>query len=353
MYEERTMSAAGVDPNIVDPIRLAQWMDQQGLPGEAIDDVEVLTGGTQNVLLRFSRGGRVFVLRRPPPHPREKSNETMRREARVLAAIADSDVPHPRLIAACPDTEPIGAAFYLMEPIEGFNPTQGLLDFHKNSAEVRHAMGLSLVDSIAALGRLDPIAAGLEGFGKPEGYLERQVARWQAQLDSYAKFDHYAGPDIPGVKRVASWLDANRPASFTPGIIHGDYHLANVMYCNDRPDIAAIVDWELSTVGDPLIDLGWLLATWPEPEHPSPASISVHPWEGFPSAEQLVERYAQNSRRDLSQIQWYKVLACYKLGIILEGTFARACAGKAPKATGDVLHATTVGLFERALGDIG
>ena len=350
------MSAAGVDPTIVDPERLALWMDGQDLPGGSIDDVEVLTGGTQNVLLRFTRGGRTFVLRRPPPHPREKSNETMRREATVLAAIAETDVPHPRLIAACPETEPIGAAFYLMEPIDGFNPSQGLPDYHgdgsENGKSIRRAMGMSLVDSIAALGRVDHEKVGLEGFGKAEGYLERQVGRWRAQLESYSIHENYPGPDIEGVEEVAEWLDANRPLAWEPGIIHGDYHLANVMYHHDRPDLAAIVDWELSTIGDPLIDLGWLLATWPEPGNPSPASIGVQPWDGFPEPDELVARYGESSHRDLSQIHWYKVLACYKLGIILEGTFARACAGKAPKATGDLLHATTVGLFKRALSTI-
>ncbi len=346
------MSAAGVDVSIVDLHKLAAWMDEQGLAGEKIDNVEVLTGGTQNVLLRFERGGRAFVLRRPPPHPRERSNETMRREARVLGAIADSDVPHPRLIAACSDTEPLGAAFYLMEPIDGFNPGQGMPELHRSDPAIRHAMGLSLVDSIAALGRIDYGAVGLDGFGKPAGYLERQVGRWQSQLESYAAFDNYPGPDIPGVERVGQWLDTYRPTGYSPGIIHGDYHLLNVMYRNDAPEIAAIVDWELSTVGDPLVDLGWLLATWNDPQHPAPGAIIVQPFDGFPTADELVARYGEGSARKLDAIDWYKVLACYKLGIILEGTFARACAGKAPKATGDLLHAQTQGLFERALATI-
>ena len=140
------MSAAGVDLSIVDLKKLADWMDDQELLGGAIEDVEVLAGGTQNVLLRFSRGGRTFVLRRPPPHPREKSNETMRREARVLSAIAESDVPHPRLIAACSETEPIGASFYLMEPIEGFNPTQGMPEYHSGDPEIRSAVIRALTD---------------------------------------------------------------------------------------------------------------------------------------------------------------------------------------------------------------
>jgi aminoglycoside phosphotransferase (APT) family kinase protein len=349
------VSEHAIDPALVDVGRLADWMDAQGLSGGPIEDATLLAGGTQNVLLRFTRGGRAFVLRRPPPHPRRNSDETMRREARVLAAIADTDVPHPRLIAASPETDVIGVAFYLMEPVDGFNPTQGLPEYHRGAARIRRAMGLSLVDAIASLGRVDHVAVGLADFGRPKGYLERQVERWRAQLESYREFDGYPGPEIPGLDDVAQWLDANRPQSFAPGILHGDFHLANVMFCSDRPDLAAIVDWELSTVGDPLLDLGWLLATWPEPEAPSAASvgIGIQPWDGFPKPDELVERYAQGTTRDLSRINWYEVLACYKLGIILEGTHARACAGKAPRATGDVLHATTVGLFQRALRRIG
>jgi aminoglycoside phosphotransferase (APT) family kinase protein len=211
-------------------------------------------------------------------------------------------------------------------------------------------MGLELVDGIAALAAVDYRAVGLDGFGKPEGYLERQVERWRSQLESYREHEGYPGPDIPGVERVARWLDDHRPADFRPGILHGDYHLSNVMFALEGPELAAIVDWELSTIGDPLLDLGWLLATWPGPEGPTPGSIAVQPWDGFPTADELVARYGERTGRDLGSVPWYGVLACYKLGIILEGTHARAFAGKAPKATGDVLHATTVALFERALG---
>jgi aminoglycoside phosphotransferase (APT) family kinase protein len=337
----------------VDLERLSAWMDAQALPAGPVREARLLSGGTQNILLRFERGGRDFVLRRPPPHLRRNSNETMRREARVLAAIADTGVPHPRLIAACPDEDVIGAAFYLMEPIEGFNPTTGLPPLHASDPAIRRRMGFALVEGIAALGAIDYQRVGLEGFGKPEGYLERQVSRWRAQLESYGEFEGYAGPDIPGVERVAEWLERHRPRTFQPGILHGDYHLSNVMYRPDGPELAAIVDWELSTIGDPLLDLGWVLATWPAPEGPAAGSIGIQPWEGFPVADELVSHYRDRSERDLSAIEWYAVLACYKLGIILEGTHARASAGKAPKATGDVLHATTVALFERALGWIG
>ncbi|MEQ8612157.1 MAG: phosphotransferase, partial [Parvibaculaceae bacterium] len=124
------------------------------------------------------------------------------------------------------------------------------------------------------------------------------------------------------------------------------------MYRHDGPELAAIVDWELTTIGDPLLDLGWLMATWPE-DGARAGAVGVEPWDGFPKVDELVAHYAARTTRDMSHIGWYAVLACYKLGIILEGTHARACAGKAPKETGDMLHASTVGLFERALRRIG
>ncbi len=343
-----TVSEASKAP--VDLERLADWMDGQALPSGPIGSVEALGGGTQNILLRFERGGRRYVLRHPPPHKRENSDETMRREARVLAAIAGSDVPHPPIIAACPDESVLGAAFYLMEPVEGFNPSTGLPSLHAGDGEIQRGMGLSMVDGIAALGAVDHLAVGLDGFGRPEGYLERQVGRWQRQLESYAKFDAYPGPDIPGLDRVARWLEDNRPASFQPGILHGDYHLANVMFRYDGPQLAAIVDWELCTIGDPLLDLGWMIATWPA----NVGSGGVSPlgnaagFTNLPGTDELVRRYGERTTRSLDAIEWYAVLACYKLGIILEGTHARAYAGKAPKSTGDLLHATTVGLFEQA-----
>lgn len=332
---------------MVDPSIVRAWMDERGLGTGPLVGLEALSGGTQNLLLRFERDGRHYVLRRPPEHKRKNSDETMRRESRVLAALAGTEVPHPGLIAAEPDESVLGAAFYLMEPVDGFTPTTGLPPYHAGSADVRREMGLSLADAAAALGRVDHIAAGLEDFGKADGYLERQVPRWRSQLDSYAELGGSWTPEIPHLERVGDWLEANRPTTFTPGVIHGDYHLGNVMYRHDAPDLAAVVDWELATIGDPLIDLGLLIAFWPRPGQAATA-VSVTPWEGFPSIEEMIARYGEGSERDLSAVDWYGVLACFKTGIILEGTHARALAGKAPTSFGDLLHATTVGLFEKA-----
>ena len=349
--------AVGVSPaldawrELVDLDRLAAWMDARGLESGPIEEAARPPGGTQNILLKFRRGERWFMLRRPPLAPRMNGSETMRREARVLGALATSDVPHPRLIAGCPEEDVLGAAFYLMEPIDGFNPTVGLPPLHAGDPAVRRQMGFALIDGIAALGRVDHVAAGLSDLGRADNFLERQVGRWKKQLASYQEYDGWAGPgEIDGIDEVADWLDAHQPATFQPGLIHGDYQLANVLYRYDGPQLAAIVDWELTTLGDPLLDLGWIMATWPLADRPASAKLTVTPWEGFPTIDEMVERYAGQTSRDMSHMPWYAVLACYKLGIILEGTHARAAAGKAEKATGDALHAHTLSLFDRALG---
>lgn len=335
---------------LVDLDSLRGWMDGQGLGRGPLDDVTPLAGGTQNVLLRFSRDSRAYVLRRSPAHPRGDGNATNRREARALGALASTDVPHPRLIAACSETDVIGAAFYLMEPIDGFNCTVALPKLHASDRDIRRRMGFALVDGALALSRVDHVKVGLADFGKSEGFLERQVPRWRALLDSYHDYKEWPGPGaIPGIDIVADWLTQNRPATFTPGIIHGDYHLSNVMYRPDGPELAAIVDWELCTIGDPLLDMGWIMATWPDEQGNKTSEIGVEPWDGFPRIEELMAHYAANSTRDCSHLKWYGVMGCYKLGLILEGTYARACAGQAAIATGDRLHRSCINLFQRAL----
>jgi len=340
----------GIDRALIDFGVLAEWMDAQGLARGGFENVQTLAGGTQNVLLRFGRGGRDYVLRRPPPHLRPKSNDALRREAQFLSALALSDVPHPGFIAGCMDEAVMGGAvFYLMEPVVGFNPANGLPPLHAGDAAIRHEMGLQAAGALARLARVDHVAVGLGDVGRPEGFLERQVGRWLDELASYSRHEGYPGPDIPGVDRVAEWLERHRPRQWKAGILHGDYHFANLMYANDSARLVAIVDWEMCTIGDPLLDLGWLIATSPDPAQPFISTATeLAQAGGLPTKEEMLARYAETSDRDLSAIDWYVVLACFKLGIVLEGTNARACAGKAPRATGDLLHAMTLGLFGRA-----
>ena len=326
------------------------WMDEHGIGSGPISEAQMLEGGTQNLLVRFRRGDLDLVMRRPSAHPRANADRTMQREAAVLEALASSDVPHPTLVASCPDPEVIGAAFYLMEAVDGFCATVTMPDLHSDRRDIRHDMGLSLVEGAARLGRIDYREVGLADFGKPDDFLERQTDRWCAQLESYARHEKWPGPGELAVDEVRDWLDRNLPASsYRPGILHGDYHIGNVLYRFDGPQLAAIVDWELATIGDPLLDLGWVLATWPDPDGEMPApGLEIVPNTGLASHDELINHYAQLSDRDLSVIPWYAVLACYKLGIILEGTHARAFSGKADKETGNLLHLSAVGLFERA-----
>ena len=334
--------------DVVDITALSHWMDDAGLGKGQLQDPYLLAGGTQNILLKFQRDGRDYLLRRPPLHLRKNSNETMLREARVLEALHGSNVPHPDFIAACDDPSILGACFYLMEPVTGFNATTGLPTLHKNDPAVRRRMGFSMVEGITALGALDYKSVGLQDFGKPEGFIERQVPRWLAHLNGYSEIDAWPGPgELPGIDLIPIWLEDNRPKSFTPGIMHGDYHLANVLFNNNSPELAAIVDWELCTIGDPLLDVGWLMAMWHDTESDAPAR--VEPWDGFPTIDELIKHYAERTERNMDSIAWYGVLACFKLGVILEGTYVRACAGQAPKEIGERLHENTIGLFTRAL----
>jgi aminoglycoside phosphotransferase (APT) family kinase protein len=332
----------------VDLSALADWMDSAGLESGPIIDVRPIGGGTQNVMVRFTRGTREFVLRRGPSHLRRSTNDNLRREIRLVRALHGTAVPHARLIAACEDESVLGGAvFYLMEPIEGFNAGTDLPPLHASNDEVRFEMGLSVIDALATLSKVDYVKVGLADFGRPQGFLDRQVPRWLRELDSYGKFDGYVGEGL-AVERIADWLTDNRPTSGPVGIMHGDFHIANVMFNLDGPGVAAIVDWEMSTIGDPLLDLGWLLATWPDMESSDVVGSPLARVGGLPTREELIGRYRQQTGFDVSAADWYEVLACFKLGIILEGTYARSGAGLAPIDVGRRLHTSAIALFGRA-----
>lgn len=337
---------------LIDLERLAGWMDSQGLESGPVEAPVVLTGGTQNLLLHFRRGARDFVLRRPSRELHETGNKTINREARLLRALAGSAVPHAGLIAACDDAGILGASFYLMQPVQGFNPNSadGLPALHAGNRVLRRRMGLAMVDALLRLGEVDYRAVGLEDFGRPEGFHQRQVTRWLAQLDSVKGFPGWPGASgLPGLAQLASWLAEHCPRQFQAGILHGDYHLSNVMFCHDSAELAAVVDWELATVGDPLLDLAWLVVTWPGADGFGAGTIQVHPWDGFCSTDELIAHYRAGSSRSLADFTWYLVLAGFKLGIFLEVSYARACAGKAPMAIGEKHHASALRLLATAL----
>jgi aminoglycoside phosphotransferase (APT) family kinase protein len=339
----------GLD-GLVDLDALTGWLHAQGLGSGPVEDVAVLKGGTQNVLVRFSIDGHLHVLRRPPRNPRPASWPTLLREARILGALTDQPVPSPALHATCPDESVLGAPFFLMESIDGFHAASEVPELHLSRADLRHRMGLSAVEGIAAVAALDHEQLGLADFGKPDGFLERQVGRWLGELESYAAQDGYDPASFPDVTPISGWLEAGIPSTYRPGIVHGDFHAANLLFEHESGDVAAILDWEMATVGDPLLDLGWFVATWPSDRAPAvSAAVGQLATAGdLASRAELIEHYAASSVRDLGRIDWYAVLACFKLAIVLEGSYARACAGKADQAVGDFLRSMALALVDQA-----
>jgi aminoglycoside phosphotransferase (APT) family kinase protein len=334
---------------LLDWNQLNAWFDSQSLPGSGrATQVERLSGGSQNNLFLITRGSERFVLRRPPLHPRANSNETMLREARVLKALTGSAVPHPHLHALCDDTSVIGACFYVMAPLEGFSPINELRGNYATNRLWREAMGEELVRAAVALAAVDHRAVGLGDLGKPENWHSRQVDRWRSQLDAYRTLPNYEGPALPHVETVSRWLSEHIPQDGRIGIIHGDLQFPNAMFSLENPRITGIIDWELCSLGDPLLDLGWVLSSWTGQGDPEGKKPMVTPWDGFVSRAQLVSLYADLSGRDVSNLPWFFALACFKLGCILEGTYARARAGLAPMTTGERLHVYAVWLLKKA-----
>ncbi len=311
---------------LIDPIALGEWMDAQGFPsrGEPITS-RFISGGASNEIFEVCRGEHRWALRRPPRKVPEGRNETMMREYRILSALADTDVPHARAAGGTDDTSIIGAAFYLMDFIDGWSPISepGWPEPFASDPAARPGLAYELVDAIARLSKVDWQANGLDGLGRPDGFHERQVDRWYAHLNRF-KFR-----DIPGLDVAGDWLRDRTPRSYVPGIMHGDYQFANVMFHHGAPArMAAIVDWEMGTVGDPLLDLAWVVMSWPEQEADRP-SVSYVDYEGLPLRDDMLERYATMSGRDVDEIDYYVILARFKLAIVLEGGYARFVAGGA------------------------
>ncbi|WP_419920078.1 phosphotransferase family protein [Candidatus Poriferisocius sp.] len=301
-------------------------MDAQGIPGRGEPiTTRFISGGASNEIFEIGRGEHRWALRRPPRKVPPGRNETMMREYRILAALAGTDVPHARAVGGCEDTSVLGAAFYLMDFVDGWSPISepGWPEPFASDPDARPGLAHELVDAIAKLSRVDWKAGGLEGLGRPEGFHERQVDRWYAHLDRF-KFR-----DIPGLDEAAGWLRGRTPRSYEPGIMHGDYQFANVMFHHGAPArMAAIVDWEMGTVGDPLLDLAWVVMNWPAGEADRP-SVGYVNYEGLPLRDELLERYATMSGRDVDEIDYYVILARFKLAIVLEGGYARYVSGGA------------------------
>jgi aminoglycoside phosphotransferase (APT) family kinase protein len=324
------------DEGLLNVTALEQWMGAHAPQlGDGPLETIRLEGGVSNAVYRVSRGGESAVLRRPPRVPRPDSERVIAREARVLGALTGSDVPAPGLIAYCEDTAVTGVNFYLMELIDGFRLTRTPADpppYDDKRNPAYSGLAFALVSGVSRLAMVDYQAVGLEGFGKPDNFLERQVDRWFGQLESYKTADGYAGRVIEGMDWLGDWLRANRPETRHAGVIHGDYSFANSLYhYGEPPRLAAMIDWELATTGDTMLDLGSVLYGFRGRSDTTPAVGFFGP-EDFPYREDLADAYSEATGRSVKHLTFYIALAIFKLAAIMEGHVARGLAGKSDPA---------------------
>jgi aminoglycoside phosphotransferase (APT) family kinase protein len=323
------MSTVAV-PGIEDLARLGQWLESHGILGSARPpEVRLIAGGRSNLTYLVDPGAAdgppapLLVLRRPPLGHVLPTAHDMSREYRVLSALNGTHIPVPEVIALCEDPAVIGAPFYLMAHVSG-HVLRTRADGDLVTPAQAAALSGQFADMLAAIHGVDLVAVGLAGFGRPEGYLERQLARWQRQWE-LSRTREIPGYD-PLVQRLTAGLPASPPGSGT--LVHGDYRLDNMLVTlGAQPAIAAVVDWEMSTLGDPLADLGLALVYWAEPDDDESTGLSVAAdvttTPGFFSRDQLADRYAAATGRDLSDLGWYMAFGCYKLAVVLEGIHAR------------------------------
>lgn len=305
----------------VDTEKVTTWFRDHVASIEPPLEFSLITGGHSN--LTFSvvdqRGGR-WVLRRPPLGHVLATAHDMGREHKILAALGPTDVPVPPVVGLCPDDEVNGAPFYVMEFVDG-TVVRDVPTAESLTAEQRRAAGESIVETLARIHAVDVDAVGLGDLGRREGYIERQLKRW------YGQFNKSRNREVPLVDVVHDELHANVPVQGAATIVHGDYRLDNCMLGGDGA-IAAVLDWEICTLGDPLADVGLLQVYWADPGEPTysslPAPTSV---EGFPTKAELLERYATASGRDLSNVGFYVAFGYWKLACIIEGVYARYVAG--------------------------
>jgi aminoglycoside phosphotransferase (APT) family kinase protein len=326
---------------VLDP--LLAFLDEHDL-GDGEPTIRPIGDGHSNATYLFDRGGARFVLRRPPRPPIPPSANDMLREARVLRAL-EGRARVPRVLAVCEDETVLGAPFYVMEEVIGHVVTAAM-PVGLDSPAQRRRTADELIDALVEIHGVDWRAAGLEGFGKPDGYLERQLRRF------FGLWEHNKTREIPEVETVGNWLKSNLPVSPAATIVHGDYRLGNVLLAPEPPAaIAAVLDWEMSTIGDPLADLGYFCTLYVDRDDPSLGKFElsgVTREEGWPTRAELVARYEEKSGRSMTDIRWYQTLALWKSIVFMEGNFRRASSGMSDdpylKAFGDGV----VGLAERA-----
>ncbi len=305
---------------------LVAFLTAHDVPNAGRLRAEVIAGGRSNLTYAVSDGVHRWVVRRPPLAHVLPTAHDMAREWRVISALQHTQIPVPGAVLLCEDPAVIGAPFYVMDFVDGHVVRDRLPERWPATAATGAAMSWALVDTLLDLHAVRPDAVGLSDFGHPDGFLERQVRRWWQQWEASKT------RDLPAIEELHRRLVAAVPPQSAAGIVHGDYRFDNVIYAPDDPGrIVAVVDWEMSTVGDPLCDLGLLVVYWvTDPGDPAASALPserVSLGEGFPTREEMVARYAAASGRDLAHLEWYVALGHYKLAIIAEGINARFLLG--------------------------
>jgi aminoglycoside phosphotransferase (APT) family kinase protein len=327
-FDDRTAQrlesiTTGAEPAVVGPL-LADAMHD---PRWARCDVALISGGKSNLTYRVACDAGEVVLRRPPLGHILPTAHDMVREHRVLAALEGTAVPVPRVLHLSSGDGPLGAPFYVMERVVGHVCRNGLPPGYADTPARRAAIGLALVDTLADLHAVEPDAVGLAEFGRPAGFMQRQLRRWSQQWEASKAREH------PELDELRDTLVQTRPEQRASAIVHGDYRLDNTVLHPTHPGrIVAVLDWEMSTLGDPLADLGALLAYWSEAGDDGVRAAArivppVTAGEGFPTREQVVARYAQRTGFDVSDVDWYQAFAFFKLAVVCQGIAARAAGG--------------------------
>jgi aminoglycoside phosphotransferase (APT) family kinase protein len=331
-------------PPLVVRAPLEDFLDAHGI-GEGRVEAERIGEGHSNITFLVRRGDARVVLRRPPRPPLPPSAHDVLREARLLTAVQDADVRTPDVLATCDDESVIGAPFYVMERVEGDVMTADVpaaLDDEPSRARI----GEELIDALVEVHAVDWRACGLEGYGKPTGYLDRQLRRFGGL------WEHNRTRELPVLDKVTAWLAEHVPQSPDATIVHGDYRLGNTMFAPGAPArLVAIFDWELATIGDPLADVGYLVATWSQhddPDDPLRGLSAATRRPGFPTRDELVARYEERSGRSMSDVRWYMTLALWKSAVFLEGSYKRRLAGTTEDAFFDRLESGVPAMAERA-----
>ncbi|HEY1711814.1 MAG TPA: phosphotransferase family protein [Solirubrobacteraceae bacterium] len=325
---------------VLEPLR--EFLRANGLEGPSDLTAVPVGDGHSNVTFGLSTD---VILRRPPRGPLPPSAHDVLREARLLSALEPTSVRTPRVLAVCADLEVIGAPFYVMERVRGDVITDqipGPLDTPAHRAVIAD----ELIDGLVELHATDWTTLGLEGFGKPTGYLERQLRRFNGL------WEHNRTREISELDEVGAWLAENIPQSPPATIVHGDYRLGNTMFADEAPPrLAAILDWEMATIGDPLADIGYMMLHWAQAgdDKSRLAMHTVTDRPGFPTRRELVARYEERSGRWVSSMDWYVALAMWKASVFMEGNYKRAMMGTTDDPWLKTFGSGVVELARRAL----